>query len=91
MKNKYILMGSTLALAVVLLSSTAHAAWSSYVYKNADNENVYGVQNGNHKIPLNTTLKKAEKAAKKLTKNGGSVMAGPNGEGDWVGHGDLPR
>jgi len=91
MKNRTSLTGSIFALVLLLLSATAQAAWTTYSYRNADNENVYGVKNGANKVPLNTSLKKAEKAAKKLTKNGGSVMAGPNGEGDWVGHGELPR
>ena len=65
MENRSILTGSTVVLALFLLSTTVQAAQSTYSYKDADNNDVYGVIEGKTKMPLNTTAKKAQKVAKK--------------------------
>ena len=91
MKTASILASSAVAFGLLFLSTAANSVWTSYVYLDSDAKNVHGIQNGDAKIRLGTSEKKANRAAKKLNKQEKGVMAGPNGEGDLVGHGELPR
>ncbi len=71
----------------------AHALWSSYEYKDlSSNKTRYGITNGTDKVELNQkNRKKAAKAAGKMNAIEKGVMAGPDGEGDFIPGGPLPK